>query len=138
VRGSAWWWWAFHQAAVSGFFAAVVVPGWMAWGFVPDPRLRALLRVALLTVVAAGVSVRLHLRFVARVHPGSLATQRARARGWQAACDWGFAGVLAAGAFAIMDVRASLGGILLGLAVCYAVVFVLVEPATARAAFGEE
>jgi hypothetical protein len=72
---------------------------------------------------------------MARVHPATLAAQRLRARPWLALCDWGFVTVLIAGGLAIMDLRAELGAVLVGLAICYAVVFVMVEPATARAAF---
>ena len=136
VRGSASWWWTFHQAAVAGLFSAVIVPAWMAWTFASDQRLRTGLRLAILVVVALGVSLRLHLRFVARVQPAALAAQRRRARPWLALCDWGFVAVLVAGGLAIMDHRAELGAVLVGLAICYCVVFVMVEPATARAAFG--
>jgi hypothetical protein len=34
-----------------------------------------------------------------------------------------------------MEAHAELGAVLIGLAICYIVVFVMVEPATARAAF---
>jgi predicted Ser/Thr protein kinase len=138
IRGTSWWWWAFHQGGVAAFLAAVVAPVWMVWALLEDPRLRNLLRVALLVVVAAGASVRLHLRFVARVHPESLATQRARSRVWLATSDCGLVAILAGGGFAIMDRYALAGGVLVGIAVCYAVVFLLVEPATARAAFGDQ
>jgi serine/threonine protein kinase len=135
VRGSASWWWAFHQAAVAGFFAAIIVPAWMAWSFAEDQRLRTGLRLATLVIVALAVSLRLHLRFVARVHPPALAGQRRRARLWLALCDCGLVAVLIVGGLAIMSVRAELGAVLIGLGICYTVVFVMVEPATARAAF---
>jgi hypothetical protein len=138
VRGSASWWWAFHQAAVAGLFSAVIVPAWMVWAFVADPRLRTGLRLATLVIVALSVSLRLHLRFVSRVHPFALAAQRRRARLWLALCDWGFVAVLIAGGLAIMDQRAELGGVLVGLAICYTVVFAMAEPATARAAFDRD
>ena len=136
VRGSASWWWAFHQAAIAVLFSAVIVPAWMAWTFVGDPRLRTGLRLATLVIVALGVSLRLHLRFVSRVQPSTLVAQRLRARPWLALCDWGFVAVLIVGGLAIMDQRAELGAVLIGLAICYTVVFVMVEPATTRAAFG--
>jgi hypothetical protein len=110
----------------------------MAWTFATDVRLRIVLRLALLIVVTLAVSLRLHLRFVARVHPGALAAQRARARLWLALCDWSFVAVLAAGGLSIMTVRTELGAVFVGLAICYAVVFLMVEPATARASFGDE
>jgi hypothetical protein len=45
---------------------------------------------------------------------------------------------LAAGGLSIMSARAELGAVFVGLAICYTVVFVMVEPATARASFGDE
>jgi predicted Ser/Thr protein kinase len=138
VRGSATWWWAFHQAMVAAFFAAVLVPAWMAWGLAGDARLEAGLRLATLVVVTLAVSLRLHLRFVARVHPAQLGAQRIRARPWLAACDWSFVATLAAGGLTMMGTRGAIGAVLLGLAVSYAVVSLVIEPATARAAFGEE
>jgi predicted Ser/Thr protein kinase len=138
VHGSSSWWWAFHQASVAGLFAAVLVPAWMAWTFAADPRLRTGLRFATLVVITLAVTLRLHLRFVARVHPAALAAQRRRTRLWLALCDWGFAAVLVIGGMAIMEVRAELAAILIGLALCYTVVFVMVEPATTRAAFGDD
>jgi hypothetical protein len=49
--------------------------------------------------------------------------------------DWGFALAMAAGALAILPAHAPLGALCLAVSVCYTVVFLVVEPATARAAF---
>ena len=93
---------------------------------------------ALLVLTAAAVSLRLHLRFVAREDQGALKSQRRRSKLWLRLTDVGYIFVLAAGALALIRVRPAVSAVFLGLAVCYAVVAFVVEPATARAAFGEE
>ena len=137
-HGSAWWWWAFHQAGVAAFFAATIAPAWLAWERVAPEDLRLGLRMALLVLTAAAVSLRLHLRFVAREDQGALKSQRRRSKLWLRLTDVGYIFVLAAGALALIRVRPAVSAVFLGLAVCYAVVAFVVEPATARAAFGEE
>jgi Protein kinase domain len=135
ASGSALWWWAFHQAAVSVFFAAVLVPVWLTFELIPDDRYRLLLRVLAVAVITAAVIVRLHLRFVARVHPLELHRERQQSRRWLALTDWAFSALLLGGALAMMARHPGRATVLLGLAVCYAVVSLIVEPATARAAF---
>ena len=58
-------------------------------------QLRLALRVILLFSVAAGVSVRLHLWFVARYRVGALARERRVARPWLVATNLAFVGALA-------------------------------------------
>ncbi len=137
-RGSAAWWWAFHQAAVAVFFGASLVPAWIAWHYIPSEDLRLAMRMATLVVVAAAVSLRLHLRFVARVDQASLGAQRGRARRWVRVTDIGFITVLTAGSLLIMRAAPAFSSVFLGLAVCYAVVSLMIEPSTATAAFREE
>jgi predicted permease len=132
------WWWAFHQAGVAIFFAVTIAPAWLAWGHVVNEDLRLALRLAVLVLVAAAVSLRLHLRFVARVDEASLRVQRQRARHWLRLTDLGFIAVLAIGALTITRASPAVAGVFLGLAVCYAVVCLMIEPATARAAFGDD
>ncbi len=137
VRRSAWWWWAFHQAAVSAFFAGVLVPAWMAWDAIEPQLARTLLRLVTLLVVTVAVSVRLHLRFVAFEDAGALRAQLQRVRPWLHVTDWAFTFVLAGGGLVLMPHRAALSAVFIGLGACYAVVFLVVEPSTSRAAFGE-
>ena len=72
-------------------------------------------------VTAAAVSLRLHLRFVARDDETSLGAQRGRASLWLRVTDVGFMVVLTAGAL-LIRVAPPLSAVFLGLAVCYAVV----------------
>ena len=91
------------------------------------------LRVVLLFSVAAGVSVRLHLWFVARYRVGALARERRVARPWLIATNLAFVGALAVSALVLVDTHAATASVFFGLAVVHAVVSVMVEPATNRA-----
>ncbi len=127
------WWWMAHQVGVAAFFTLVLVPAWMLWRDVEPKQLRLALRLILLFSVAAGVSVRLHLWFVARYRVGALARERRVARPWLIATNFTFAGALAAAAFVLLDTHAATASVFFGLAVVHAVVAIMVEPATNRA-----
>jgi predicted Ser/Thr protein kinase len=127
------WWWMAHQAGVAAFFTLVLVPAWMLWRDVEPKQLRVALRVILLFSVAAGVSVRLHLWFVARYRVGALARERRVARPWLLATNVTFIGALAVSALMLLDTHAATASVFFGLAVVHAVVSIMVEPATNRA-----
>jgi serine/threonine protein kinase len=131
------WWWQFHQLAVSAFLGALIFPAWRTWEWVPDEMLRGVLRIGTLVVVTANVSLRLHLWFLSRYDPQGLLDQRARSALVIRAADAGFALALLTGALSIMPRHAGAGALFLGLGICYAVVFLTIEPATTRAAFRE-
>ncbi len=126
-------WWVVHQASIAAFFTVVLVPAWMLWRDVEPKSLRLALRVILLFSVAAGVSVRLHLWFVARYRVGALARERRVARPWLLATNLSFIGALAVSAFVLLDTHAATASVFFGLAVVHAVVSLMVEPATNRA-----
>jgi serine/threonine protein kinase len=127
------WWWVAHQAGVAAFFTLVLVPAWLLWRDVEPKQLRLALRLILLFSVAAGVSVRLHLWFVARYRVGALARERRVARPWLVATNLAFVGALAVSAFVLLETHAATASVFFGLAVVHAVVSVMVEPATNRA-----
>jgi serine/threonine-protein kinase len=127
------WWWMAHQVGVAAFFTLVLVPAWMLWRDVEPKQLRVALRVILLFSVAAGVSVRLHLWFVARYRAGALSGERRVARPWLLATNVAFAAALAVSAFVLLDTHPATASVFFGLAVVHAVVSLLVEPATNRA-----
>jgi serine/threonine-protein kinase len=127
------WWWMAHQIGVAAFFTLVLVPAWMLWRDVEPKQLRVALRVILLFSVAAGVSVRLHLWFVARYRVGALARERRVARPWLVATNLAFVGALAVSAFVLLETHAVTASVFFGLAVVHAVVSIMVEPATNRA-----
>jgi serine/threonine protein kinase len=131
------WWWQFHQLAVSVFLGALIFPAWRVWEWVPNETLRGVLRIGTLVVVTVDVSLRLHLWFLSRYDPQGLLDQRARTSLVIRAADTGFSLVLLIGALSIMPRHSGVGALFLGLGICYAVVFLTIEPATTRAAFRE-
>ena len=126
-------WWVVHQASVAAFFTLALVPAWLLWRDVEPKSLRLALRLILLFSVAAGVSVRLHLWFVARYRVGALARERRVAWPWLVATNVAFIGALAVSAFVLLDTHAATASVFFGLAVVHAVVSLMVEPATNRA-----
>jgi hypothetical protein len=88
-------------------------------------------------VVTVNVSLRLHLWFLSRYDPPGLLDQRARSALVVRAADAGFSLAMLAGALSIMSRHPGTGALFLGLGICYAVVFLAIEPATTRAAFRE-
>ena len=126
-------WWVVHQASVAAFFTLALVPAWLLWRDVEPKSLRLALRLILLFSVAAGVSVRLHLWFVARYRVGALARERRVAWPWLVATNVSFIGALAVSAFVLLDTHAATASVFFGLAVVHAVVSLMVEPATNRA-----
>ena len=80
-RSTAQWWWEFHQVAVSTLYALMIYPAWRARVWLPAPW-GMLFFFAVLAAAATSATVRLHLRFTARVYPGELPLQRQRALPW--------------------------------------------------------
>jgi hypothetical protein len=99
--------------------------------------MRTPMRVWTLACVAVGSSLRLHHWFLSRYDPSGLLEQLPRATPWVRLADAGFALALLVGAMTIITQHPGTGAIFLGLGVCYAVVFLMIEPATSRAAFRE-
>jgi hypothetical protein len=126
-------WWLVHQIGVAAFFTIVLVPAWMLWRDIEPKPFRLGLRVALLLAVAAGVSVRLHLAFVARYRVGALARERRLARPWLMLTNAGFIAALAVAAVALLDTHPATASTFLGLAAVHAVVTMMIEPSTDRA-----
>jgi hypothetical protein len=126
-------WWLIHHVGVALFFTIVLVPAWMLWRDIEPKSFRLGLRVVLLLAVAAGVSVRLHLAFVARYRVGALARERRLARPWLMLTNVAFIAALGTAAVALLETHPATASILLGLAAVHAVVTVMVEPSTDRA-----
>ena len=128
------WWWRFHQIAAAVGYALLVIPLW---------RVRDLsaagtpLFVAGLAGATAAGAVRLHLWFVSRLDPSSRSEHERRASSWRSAGDVLMTTVLAAEGIMAMVARENWGVLLIAAAVATLISFVLIEPATARAAFGE-
>lgn len=132
------WWWRFHQAAATVVYAVMAWPAWRmrerlggAWG-------RLAFLIVLTAIIVAG-GLRLHLWFTARIHAaGSLGWARRRAAPWLRAADSAFAGALILSGAALLDTAGGFAVFLLAVGIGSAVGFAVIEPATARAAFGAE
>jgi len=129
------WWWEFHQAAVSIVYAVMVWPTWLARNAIGGQEGNAVF-VAVLAAAIVAVTLRLHLWFTSRLYSAELGWARARATGWMLVSDAIFAiGLVVAGVL-VGDARPALAVIEIAVAVGAATAFAVVEPATARAAFG--
>jgi serine/threonine-protein kinase len=126
-------WWLTHHIALAVFFTIVLVPAWLSWRDVEPKAVRLALRVLLLLAVAAGVSVRLHLCFVARYRVGALARERRLAKPWLVLTNGAFLVALAAAGAILLETHPATASIMLGLAAVHGVVAVVVEPSTDQA-----
>jgi hypothetical protein len=132
---SARWWWEFHQAAAALVYGVMTWPAWIARSVIGGKEGNAVF-VAVLAAAIVAVTLRLHLWFTSRFYPAELEWARGRAAGWVAAADWVFTGTLVTGGVLTGDSRPELAVVQIAVGIGAAVAFLLIEPATARAAFG--
>jgi hypothetical protein len=135
-RSTAQWWWEFHQVAVSTVYALMIYPAWRARVWLQAPW-GMLFFFAVLAAAATSITVRLHLRFTARVYPTELPRQRARAQPWTRWSDAGFSVALLLEGLGIGDAHTEVAALLVTVAIAAAVASFTIETATTRAAFGE-
>ena len=129
-------WWTFHQIAASIVNSLMLYPAWRAHTWLPKPWPMVFF-FALLAAAATGATVRLHLAFTARFYGHELPSQRARARPWTRLSDAAFSACLALAALAISDQHSLIATLLMAASIATALAEFLIEPATARAAFGD-
>lgn len=133
---SAQWWWEFHQVAVSMLYVSMMYPAWRARAWLPASW-GTFFFFAVLAAVATSTTVRLHLRFTARVYPAELAVQRSRALGWTRVSDAGFSLALLLAAIGIEHAHPEIATLLVTVSIAAAVASFTIEPATTRAAFAQ-
>lgn len=136
VSHRALWWWQFHQLAAALLYWVMVWPAWHVHRWIGTYGLPFFL--ALLAAIAVAGNLRLHLWFSSRIYPGQLASQRPQVGTWVRAADLVFATLLLAAGLIIGQDHAEWAAFLTTFAIGSAVAFSLIEPATARAAFGPE
>lgn len=129
------WWWEFHQAVVTIVYAAALWPAWQARAAIDAPLGRAFF-ITVVGAVMVSACLRLHLWFTARFYPAELTWVRQRSSVWIALADVVFAAAMMTGALLIRREHSSLDVLLLSVGVGAVVAFVVIEPATTRAAFG--
>jgi hypothetical protein len=130
------WWWEFHQGMAALVYWIMLVPMWSARGVIGGLPGRTLFIIALASVIVSA-NLRLHLWFTSRFYPVELPWVRARATRWVTAADWGFALTLVLGGLLVGDARSALAVLLIAVGIGTALAFLVIEPVTERAAFGD-
>jgi len=132
-------WWQFHQVTVSALYVAMIYPAWEVRGAPIPSWAHNVLFVLVIVAAALATTMRLHGVFTARVHPDRLAAARRRARPWARRFDWMMSGaLLLAAAIALVRDRVWFAALFATVAASATVAFLLIEPATSEATFGEE
>jgi predicted Ser/Thr protein kinase len=131
------WWWQFHQAAAAMAYLALLVPLWIARAALGGRSGLLLFAAGLVTAMVAAV-LRLHLWFLVRLDATGDDSRRNPTRLWIRWADVIFAAVLVIGGVALPLVtpHTALGLVLIASAVAVFLAFGVIEPETARAAFG--
>jgi len=136
VAGAPLWWWQFHQAAASVGYLLLLFPLWLARQWIGG-RIGLILFLAGLSAAVAAAILRSHLWFTVRSYPGEWARQHAHTGVWLKAADILFVVSLLAAGAGTLDTHASGAAILIGAAVAAFLSSMIIEPATTRAALGD-
>lgn len=131
------WWWKFHQACAGFGYYLMLYPMWVVKQWTPG-YMGSLLFFPALAAVAVAANLRLHLWFTSHFYPAELSKHRCRVSGWLRFGDWLFAAMLAVAAVSIHSAHATIATLLMAVAIGSLVAFALIEPTTARAAFGSD
>jgi serine/threonine protein kinase len=125
-------WWVVHQTCVMAFYSLMVYLAWKVKERVTDWGLPIFLGV--LVCAAVNGTWRTYLLFTAKFNRAALGQQIHKAALWTRRFDWAFTILLLAAALAISGYSHTMAGILTAAASGYLVVFLIVEPGTARQA----
>lgn len=134
TRSQARWWWEFHQGMAALTYWLMAIAAWNARGLIGGTSGRIVF-IATLAAIIVAANLRLHLWFTSRFYPAELKWLRGRVARWIHLADWLFVGSLGLGALLVGDERSPLAILLLGFAIGAAIAFLVIEPATSRAAF---
>jgi predicted Ser/Thr protein kinase len=131
------WWWEFHQGMTALIYWLMVIPAWYARGHIGGTWGRVFFIMTLAAVIVAA-NLRLHLWFTSRFYESELTWVHDRSGRWIRVADCVFAAALVGGGVLIGDERSPLSIVLPSVAIGAVVAFLLIEPVTARAAFGKQ
>ena len=132
-RGQALGWWQTHQLIVALAYWFMVYPAWYVHKW--TGRYGVLTFLATLAIVIVGGNVRLHLWFTARTYPEQLRAQLTNIGGLVRAADVAFSLIMIATGLVIADEHTGFGALFVSFGLGAALAFLIIEPATARAAF---
>ncbi len=127
-------WWQIHQFAVMGVYALMTCFVWLARKSMPGPVILGLF-VALVVAAALNGTLRAHLLFTYRYNRRATGTEMRNTAAWRYWSDWGVAGLLLAAAVFASGSHVAVAAMFAAVAVGCVVGFLVIEPATTRAAF---
>ena len=127
------WWWQFHQVAIAVINGLMPVAMWKIRKWIPPPY-GSTLFLAALTLATISVTLRLHLLFTSRVHPGTLVEQRSRSFFGVAFADATLALLQLVAAALIAGQHDELSALFLSVGIVILASLGLIEPATTKAA----
>ncbi len=136
ARSNLLWWWQFHQACVAIIYYLMLYPLWLLHEWTKGP-LGSIFFFPALVAVGISANLRFHLWFTSATYPAELAPQRQRAARWVRFGDILFVGTLFAAAAANHSAHAVMATLLVTAGIGSLVGFLLIEPTTARAVFGD-
>jgi hypothetical protein len=128
-------WWATHQMVVALSYWSMVWPAWVVHKWTGAYGVLTFL--ATLAIVIVAGNVRLHLWFTARTYPQELGAQLANVGRLVRVADVAFSLIMVATGLVIADRHTGWAALLVSFGLGGALGFLVIEPATARAAFGK-
>ncbi len=131
------WWWQFHQAVAGFGYYGMLYPLWVVKQSLPGIE-GSLYFFPAIVAVGIAANLRLHLWFTSGFYKSELSPQRHKVHRWIRWADWVFVLELAISAARMHTMHAVYATILLAVAIGALVGFLLIEPTTAKAAFGRD
>ena len=126
------YWWTLHQLIVALSYWFMVWPTWHVHRW--TGRFGVLVFLATLAIVNVGGNVRLHLWFTARTYPTELPSQLANISRLVRAADVAFSVIMIGIGLVIADTHTGWSALFVSFGLGAALAFLIIEPATARAA----
>jgi serine/threonine protein kinase len=127
-------WWILHQLIVALAYWFMVWPTWYVHTW--TGRYGVLTFLATLAIVVVGGNVRLHLWFTARTYRSELPSQLVNIGRLVRGADVAFSVIMIGIGLAIADAHTGWSALFVSFGLGGALAFLVIEPATARAAFG--
>jgi tRNA A-37 threonylcarbamoyl transferase component Bud32 len=128
-------WWSTHQLIVALGYWFMVWPAWQVHKW--TGRWGVLTFLATLAIVVVGGNARLHLWFTARTYPQELMAQLANIRWLVRGADVAFSLIMMATGLVLAEAHTGWGALFVSFGLGGALAFLVIEPVTARAAFGQ-
>jgi serine/threonine protein kinase len=127
-------WWQIHQLTVMLVYIVMVYPTWQARQ-IAGGELAIIPFVLLIAGVVLNATLRVHMLFTAAFNTTAFNAEFKRAGPWIQRSDCFIGGVLIVAAVLVAVPRTSLASLLAGVGIGVAIVSLIVEPATTKAAF---